>query len=336
MKADEQVVFFALNERERRIFFPATESRFPAGAVWADPADLDSSRWSETIKRVRPTVMVSCWKTPALPVAWLSDPDLSLRYICHLTGSIRSLVPREYLERGIAVTNWGTIPRTQVAEHALLLALGALRNQGRWREYIAKDRSQRAISELGTRTLHGRRVGIHGFGMIAQTLLKLLRPFGVEVAVYSQGVPPALIMEAGARPVPDLASLFAGAEVLFECESLTPASKGIVTGEVLGRLPDGAVFVNVARGGLVDEAALWREAKHERIRLALDVVSDEPVTMESPAMHLPGAIVSPHIGGPTLDRYHECGMHALENIERFLAQSELKSQITPEIFDRST
>ena len=156
------------------------------------------------------------------------------------------------------------------------------------------------------------------------------------VGVYAEGVPSKLIEETGAKVLPDLPALFAQSEVLFECEALTPATQGCVTGAVLRCLPDGAVFVNVARGGLVDEAALWREARNERIRLALDVVCDEPVSMECPALHLPGAVVSPHIGGPTSDRYPECARHALQNIGRFLRGETPESRITPEIFDRST
>lgn len=335
-KESDDIVFFALNERERRLFFADLSFELPAKSVWAEPKDLVSTDWAATMRRIRPTVLVSCWKTPALNPEWLDDEDFSLRYVCHLTGSIRSLVPRKFLERGILVTNWGLIPRTQVAEHALLLALGALRNQARWRDFIAKSTSNRSIGELGTRTLHGRRIGIHGFGSIAQTLIPMLEPFGVKIAVYAQGVPTELIAATGASPSPDLASLFAQSEVLFECEALNPATQGCVTGDILAQLPDGAVFVNVARGRLVDEAALWREAKDERIRLALDVVCDEPVSIDCPALHLPGAVVSPHIGGPTSDRYVECAKHALENIDRYLRRAEVKSRITPEIFDRST
>ncbi len=287
------------------------------------------------MRKLGPAVLVTGWRTPPLPAAWLDDPACPLRYICHVTGSVRSFVPRSFLARGGLVTNWGALASPQVAEHALLLALAALRNQGRWRDFLSRPVGQRQLAQLGTRTLHGRRVGVHGFGGVARALLPLLRPFHVDVRIHA-AVPPALIAAAGATVSDSLEALFSRSEILFECEALTPATAGLVSAGVIARLPDGAVFVNVGRGGLVDEPALLREAGTGRIRLALDVAHDEPITSASAVTQIPDAIISPHIGGPTLDRYADCGAHALRNLQRFLAGEPLEGVITEEIFDRST
>ena len=112
---------------------------------------------------------------------------------------------------------------------------------------------------------------------VARALVPLLRPFGVTIAAYSAGVPAALMQQAGITPAESLHALFADSEVLFECEALTPATQGCVTAELLGALPDDAVFVNVGRGQVVEEAALVHEARSGRLRLALDV---PPVVQE--------------------------------------------------------
>ena len=101
-------------------------------------------------------------------------------------------------------------------------------------------------------------------------------------------------------------------------------------------LPDGAVFVNIGRGGLVDEAALLREVQTGRIRVALDVIDDEPVTPQSPFLQSGRVTLSPHIGGPTKDRYPDCGALALRNLSAFLEGRPLETAIDLAAYDRAT
>jgi phosphoglycerate dehydrogenase-like enzyme len=331
------LVLIALTERERKLFLPAPIPAELAGAVmWWDPEAAPAGNWPAVLREKRPVCIVSGWQTPSLSEAWLAEADCPLRYVCHVTGSVRRLVPRSFLARGGLVTNWGDTVGEQVAEHALLLALAALRNLQQWRPFMAARGEGRRIEELGTRTLFGRRVGLHGFGSVARALLPLLRPFGVSVAVFSAGVPPEVITETGAQVAGSLRELFAASEVLFECESLTPATEGSVSAGVLAALPAGAVFVNVGRGGVVDEAALTQVAATGKIRVALDVVRDEPLTPRSPLWALPDAILSPHIAGPTTDHYAACGSLALANVQRFLASGAPTGLISLAAYDRST
>jgi Phosphoglycerate dehydrogenase and related dehydrogenases len=332
-ESDATRVVIALTARERSLFFE--DGSIPAGTILRD-AEFDPDGWEALLERLRPEVVVSGWSTPPIPERWLRRADCSLRYVCHVAGSVRALVPRSFVERGGVVTNWGDAVSAQVAEHALLLALAALRHADRWENFIARDASVRRIEEIGTRTLFGRRVGIHGFGAVARALLPLLAPFGVRVSAYSAGVPEALMRGAGVQPCRSLDDLFASSEVLFECEALTPATEKSVTAELLAALPDDAVFVNVGRGLIVDDAALQREAQSGRLRLALDVIADEPATKESAFVRSGNVILSPHIGGPTLDRYRQCGALALANLAAFLRGERPAAAITLAAYDRAT
>jgi phosphoglycerate dehydrogenase-like enzyme len=326
-------VVVALTARERALFFDGDLA--PTG-VWLDESDFVPARWETCLERLQPQVVVSGWTTPPLPESWLLSPGCPLRYVCHIAGSVRALVPRSFIARGGIVTNWGESVSPQVAEHALLLALAALRHAGRWPAFIARDSTTRRIEEIGTRTLFGCRVGIHGFGAVARALLPLLSPFSVSVSAFSAGVPPELMRQAGVRPCASLRELFAGSEVLFECEALTPATEKSISSELLGALPNDAVLVNVGRGLLVDEEALLREVRSGRLRVALDVVADEPLAGDSPLVTSGGVILSPHIAGPTLDRYQECGRLALANLETFLRGSIPAGAITLAAYDRAT
>jgi Phosphoglycerate dehydrogenase and related dehydrogenases len=329
----------ALTEEERTLFFGSTAAGFsplPAEVVWLRESDLTESGWRERLQALAPSVLVTAWQTPPLPSDWLQSPDCPLRYVCHVTGSVRRLVPRVFLERGGWVSNWGTLAAATVAEHALLLGLASLRNLVAWRAFMQQRPKTRPAARLGTRSLFGRRVGLHGFGAIARELVALLRPFRASVAAYSAGVPPAVMQDLGVEPCTSLETLFARSDIVFGCEALMPSTIGSVTASALAALPDGAVFVNVGRGRIADEDALLREAKSGRIRVAVDVVSHEPIDASSPWLDTANALVSPHIGGPTLDMYPEFGRHALDNLQRYFAGQTLAAVVTCESYDRST
>ncbi len=323
--------------KEKEIFFSSPDARsFVEQCPWFDTHKSNATTdWSAAIHSLRPEVIVSCWSTPRLPD---DATDYGIKYVCHTTGAVRYVVPRAFLERGGIVTNWGGLAAPQVAEHALLLALAALRNQPRWRGVAAalQAGSPHPVIQVETRTLMGRRVGLHGFGHIARELVRLLQPFGVHIAAYSKGVPPHLMRERGVVACQSLGEAMTGAEVFFECEALTVDSIGSVGAAQLGLLPDGAVFVNVGRGGVLDEGVLFQEAANGRLRVAVDVTSSDRSIADSPLLKLPQVIVSPHIGGPTQDRFAAFGEQALRNLEHYRQGEPLEALVTLEIYDRST
>ena len=334
-------VVFAFSERDEDFFFREKRGSLPADLLsisrWTCDEDLlDPERWKKLLKAWRPEILVTCWSTAPLPLDWIANADCPLRYVCHLAGEVRKFVPRAFLERGGRVTNWGTMAGREVAEHALLLAMAALRKMPAWRRIPWTMHGPVPTAQLRTRTLYGRRVGLHGFGNVARALVELLKPFGVEICAFSGGVPDAFMQSHGVHPCGSLEELFARSEVLFECEALTPKTARSVNGRVLAALPDGAVFVNVGRGRVVDEPALLHEVRQGRIRAALDVVSEEPVSEQSEVMRVPGLVVSPHIGGPTPDRFPLCGRFALQNLRNYFNGEPLEALVTLEIFDRST
>ena len=322
--------FFGTSLAELPPPFPALGCRLPADY------SMDRDQWHASLRAAQPEVLVTCWSTPPLPAHWISSGDCALKYVCHLTGSVRRLVPREFLVRGGRVTNWGQLAGREVAEHALLLALAALRRMPAWRGYRGVTGAASATVRLRTASLYGRRVGLHGFGHVARSLVDLLRPFGVEVRAYSEGVPDEVMLTQGVAPCASLAELAAFSEVFFECEALTPQSRRSVTTDHFAALPDGAVFVNVGRAQVVDEAALLKEAAAGRIHLAVDVTEHEPPTPDTPLAQFSDVIISPHVAGPTFGTFPRCGDTALQNLVRYLAGGPLLAELDLPAYDRST
>lgn len=331
-------ILIALSREEEAIFFPDFQwNQFPA-QEWRrfDPQGQDEAEWRNALRTFNPTALVSCWSTPPLPMEIVEAPSRPLQYVCHVTGSVRQVVPRRFIERGGWVTNWGDLASVQVAEHALLLLLALLRNLPHWRNYVCVGQPRHSVEFLRTQTLVGRRVGLHGYGRIARQLIALLRPFQVEIGCYSGGVPRSVIESGGVVPSDSLEELFAQSDVIVECEALTPRSLGSITGKLLDSLPPGAVFVNVGRGRVVDERALIARARSGRLRVGVDVAAVEPIHRDSPLFKCEEILFSPHIGGPTFDRFPACGDYALRNLERYVAGHPLESLLNVDVYDRST
>jgi len=326
---------FALNADSVKRFRPAFEPEaFPGVDVrWLEPEELSASAFRSALAETNPDVLVTGWNSPRLPEDYLPEGECALRYICHLAGSVRGFVPRSFIEKGGLVTNWGTSISHTIAEHAVLLVLASLRGMPQWGQFMADWPRRRA---LPSRRLRSKRVGLHGFGAIARELAGMLRPFGVTLSAYSQGVPIRVFLEHGVQPASDLESLFAGSDVLIECEALTPATDGVVDEAMLRLLPAGAVFVNVGRSRIVDEEALTRVAIERGLRLGIDVYDVEPPAADLPLRSVPDAIFSPHIAGPTPDAFPVLWDFGMQNIARFLAGEELEGLVTLEVYERST
>jgi len=328
----------ALAPREWKDFLPepsaaALRALLP-GAVEVNPLELDPAAWPALLAELRPEILITGWKTPPLPADLPVGPG-GLRYLGHTAGSVRKLVPRELVDRGLIVTNWGDSISRTVAEGALLLLLSALRRGAHWALAMHLEGGwKNEFTETGS--LFGRRVGLHGFGVIARELVLLLRPFGCHVSTFSPRVPDSVLAEFGVTRSPSLEALFTDHDIIVELAALTPSNLHSVTEELLRRIPVGGVFVNVGRGAVVDEAALAKVAAEGRLLVGLDVYTIEPLPADSPLRGLRNVVLLPHLGGPTTDRRCDAGAFAVENVRRYLAGGAPESVITPEVYDRST
>lgn len=329
-------ILAVLSARERRDFLPepllgrlqTLGRRFEC----IDAESLSPADWPALLARHDPEILVACWKTPPLPAT--TNP--SLRYACYLAGSVRKFVSREALERGLLVTNWGNSISRVVAECGLMLTLSALRRASHWALAMHREGAWKDQSTIYFESLFERRVGFHGFGAIAQELARLMVPFGVPMAAYSPSVPDAVLARHGVTRAASLDALFAESQVLIELAAYTPANYHVVNERLLRLLPEGATFVNIGRGAVVDEAALLCLAREGRLQIALDVFETEPLPPEHPFRGLRNVTLLPHLGGPTIDRRRDAGALGLRNIEAYLAGTPLEAQVTPEIYDRST
>jgi phosphoglycerate dehydrogenase-like enzyme len=296
----------------------------------------NGSSLADHLVRTRAEVLVSCWSTPPLPEDLPVGGENELRYVCHLTGSVRKLIPRKLLERGLKVTNWGGTASRTVAECGLLLILSALRRSSHWAVAMHRDGQWKDRYDVVTESLFGRSVGLHGFGAVARELVPLLRPFGVTISTHTPGVSDELLAHYGVRRSASMEELFATNDVLVEVAALTPETHHLVNEKTLRLIQPGGVFVNIGRGAVVDEAALIRVAGEGRIQVALDVYEKEPLPVNSPFRGMSNVTLLPHIAGPTKDRRRDSGALACQNLEHYFTHQPLEAELSLEIYDHSS
>lgn len=233
----------------------------------------------------------------ALSFAELADRMPSLRWI-HSTGAgIDSFASPELLERGVIVTNSAGVYAPAMAEYALagmvaiardLRRLIAQQEEGRWNH-----------EEVSGRELYGKRVGIIGFGATGRYIAAVCKALGMEVwatkrtPMLTEGEPVDRLLPADA-----LHELLGASDYVVVAASLNSTTRHLLGEAEFSAMKPGAGFVNVARGGLVDQAALIAALDDGRVGGAvLDVVTPQPLPPESPLWSHPRVIVTSHISG---------------------------------------
>ncbi|QNE36754.1 2-hydroxyacid dehydrogenase [Leifsonia shinshuensis] len=194
---------------------------------------------------------------------------------------------------GITVTNTPEAVRRPMADTALTLLFALAHNllikdelvrTGRWNER----------SDWRGQGLQGRTVGIVGLGSIGLETARLLRALGITVAAYNRSPKTAEAGDLGITMLP-LDELLAVSDYVVVTVAAAPGTHGLIGERELGLMKPSAFLINIARGSVVDEAALIDALRTHRIAGAgLDVFEQEPLPQDSPLTGLPNVVLAPH------------------------------------------
>ena len=171
----------------------------------------------------------------------------------------------------------------------------------------------------GVRLLNGRRVGIVGFGSIGSAVARLARAFGMRISAIRRRAAAGPIDGVDELLPPErLDEVLAKSDVIVLSLPHTPDTKQIIGRRELDRITRGALLVNIARGKLVDDAAVVDALKDGRLGgAALDVFTREPLDAASPYWDLPNVIVTPHTAGAMQDYWTPLIVLFSDNLRRF-------------------
>ncbi|HTZ66334.1 MAG TPA: D-2-hydroxyacid dehydrogenase [Roseiarcus sp.] len=254
-----------------------------------------------------------------------------LRFVQSFSAGTDQYDKALFVKHGVRLANAQGANERAVAEHAIALMLALTRqlhlardNQQarRWRGMIG-DRALRE-QELGGKTLV-----IVGLGRIGMRLAALARAFDMRVIGVRRTARPEPGLADQVVAQADLAQALARADVVALACPLTRETEGLIGAAALAALKPGALMINVARGKVVDEAALIAALASGRVRAAaLDCFPDEPLPKESAFWALANVLITPHAAGET-ERYERNVVDILvDNIERLLrGETQLRNQV---------
>lgn len=199
---------------------------------------------------------------------------------------------------GVLVTITPDAVRGPMAQGAMALML-ALAHRLTDKERAARSGAWAARVSLAGRGLEGRVLGIVGLGNIGGEVARLADQFGMEVIAYGPRLTGASAVSQHATAV-DLDHLMARADYVCVCCPLNAQTEGLLSRSRLALMRPEAYFVNIARGGVVDEEALTEMLRDHRIAgAALDVFCDEPLSPDNPLLSLQNVVLTPHAVGYT-------------------------------------
>lgn len=226
-------------------------------------------------------------------------------------------------EHGVKVANTPGANNNSAAEQAVALMMSCLRNipfadktmhEGKW--------EKNALTGL---ELWKKKVGVVGFGRIGQIVAKRISGFEPEIFYFD---PFAKSEVPGAKSVADIKEIFQNCDIITIHTPLLPQTKGLVSRELLSLMKKDAILVNAARGGIVDEDALYDILKEKKIRCAgFDVFAVEPLPTHSKLIELPNLIMSPHVGASTEEAQFRVGEMAVHQIKEFFVNNNLLNEV---------
>jgi phosphoglycerate dehydrogenase-like enzyme len=239
-------------------------------------------------------------------------------------------LPAEVLER-VTITTSSGVHAVPLAEYAILGLLAIAKELPRFVE----DQRARAWPEIRRplRELDGQTLFLVGLGDIGRETARLGKAFGMRTVGFrrTQGPPPEHVDEVhGPQRLPELAHR---ADAMVVSLPLTDQTAGLIDRATVERLPASCIFVNVGRGGVVDEPALVDALRERRIAGAvLDVFAAEPLPDSSPLWTLPNVLVTPHAAALSARENERIVELFVDNLRRYLDGRPLRNVVEPGVF----
>lgn len=314
MKPEILVVGGVWSQAVRDSVEQAFECHFMATMPHAGEAAFDAI--APRIRAVMTTGTVGV--TPALVA---SLPALE---IVSVHGVGVDAVPLALLaDKGIHVTNTPDVLTDDVADFAVTLLLSTVRRLPLLDRYVRAGQWAAKAPLTHARSLKGKVAGIVGFGRIGQAVAERLRGFGLQIRYHQRRAGPAPELRSAS-----LLALAAQSDVLVLCMPGGPDTRHLIDRDVIEALGPQGTLVNIARGSVVDQAALVAALQDGRLGAAgLDVFEDEP-HVPAALCALDNVVLTPHVGSFTLEARRAMGELAVSNLVAHFKGEPLPTPVT--------
>lgn len=276
------------------------------------------------------------WGTPPFDKRIL-DVAPQLKIIAHSAGSIKPMLEKvreEIKKKKIVVTNATTSLGIGVAEFALGVMLMTMKRAWWFKESTKEGKWRTVEEEKKACEPYNATIGIIGASRVGRHLIKLLKQFDLKkILVFDPYLSNEEANKLGVEKT-SLEELMSSSDVVSLHAPSTAETKGMVNKNNLKLMKDGAIFINTARGAIVNEKDLIEELKTGRITACIDVTDPEPPSLDNPLRTLPNVVLTPHIAGAIAQNRLRNGKYAIDELERFFNKEGILYPVNLEMWDQ--
>lgn len=280
--------------------------------IWPD--DMPPP-YETLLERVRGVDGILCTLTDQIDSHLMDTAGTQLKVISQMAVGYDNIDVQAAQKRGIKVGNTPGVLTDATADLAFALLLAAARRLLEGVEYIrnGKWRTWEPMALLGG-DLTGATLGIIGLGRIGQAVAKRASGFDMRILAYNPRPKPEAAARVNATEV-DLDTLLRESDYISLHMPLTPETRQFINQDKLAKMKPTAILINTARGGVVDQEALYEALTKGVIGgAALDVTTPEPLPPDHPLLTLPNALVLPHIGSASRRTRDQMAQMAADNL----------------------
>src|SRR5216684_8402500 len=266
-----------------------------------------------------------------LGVQPFSDPELDaapqLEVVSRIGVGYDAVDVPALTRRKVPLMIGGTSNSVSVAEAGVFLTMSLARRGAQMNALVREGRWHDRYKEMPV-DLYGKTVLIVGFGKIGTRSARRFAAMETNVLIYDPYMYSETIRGSGYEPVEDLDAAVARADfITIHCPK-TPETMGLFDAARLARMKRSAFLVNTARGGIIDEKALYDVLSQNRIAgAALDVFDQEPTPQDNPLLTLRNFIAAPHVAGVTREAVDRMGVAAVQNILSVLDGKPIRDNV---------
>ncbi len=313
---EEQTFPFVYGPRER--------------ADLAQLIEIDESRCNDLSQLGEAEIVMASWGAPRMDEAFLAAAP-RLQAVFYGAGSVRGITSPAFWQRGVTISSAYAANAHPVAEYTLATILLSLK---RFWSHAAAVKAELDPWGNHLRPVPGAyrsTVGLVSLGMIARRVIQLLKSFDVDCIVYCPFVTESEAADLGVESC-SLAEVFRRSDVVSIHTPLLPQTKGLIDGELIASMKEGATLINTARGGVVRETEMIEVLRRRSdLSAVLDVCDPEPPAPNSPLVRLPNVTLTPHISGSLGPECARLGRYMVEELALYLEGKPLRWQITEKL-----
>jgi D-3-phosphoglycerate dehydrogenase / 2-oxoglutarate reductase len=320
----------SVNPNRKKIMAPTTMSRSGWALIEARD-DLEGVEFQPTIPKPEFREMLNDVSGICLGVTPFSDPELDaapqLQVVSRIGVGYDAVDVPALTRRGVPLMIGGTANSVSVAEAGVFLTMSLARKGAAMDALVKEGRWHDRYKDMPV-DLYGKTVLIVGFGKIGTRSAKRFAAMETNVLIHDKYIYSETIRGMGYEPVEDLDEGVARADfITIHCPK-TPETVGLFNAARLAKMKPTAFLVNTARGGIIDEPALYDALKSRRIAgAALDVFVEEPTPQDNPLLTLPNFIAAPHVAGVTKEAVDRMAVVAVQNIISVLDGKPIKDNV---------